>query len=74
MCGRFTLSANAKRLEEFFPMFEIPDYKPRFNVAPTQQVLAVLQNEGENVLGGSCDLGCHFPARWYCPPLTLRKS
>jgi len=47
MCGRYTLSANAKRLEEFFPMFEIPGARPRFNVAPTQQVLAVLQKEGE---------------------------
>ena len=40
MCGRFTLSANAMRLEEFFPMFEIPEARQRFNVAPTQQVLA----------------------------------
>jgi putative SOS response-associated peptidase YedK len=43
MCGRFTLSATAQRLQEFFPLFEIPNLQPRFNVAPTQQVLAVRQ-------------------------------
>jgi hypothetical protein len=35
MWGRFTLSANAQRLKDFFPMFEIPEARPRFNVAPT---------------------------------------
>jgi putative SOS response-associated peptidase YedK len=43
MCGRFTLSATAQRLQEFFPLFEIPELRPRFNIAPTQQVLAVRQ-------------------------------
>jgi putative SOS response-associated peptidase YedK len=46
MCGRFTLSANAARLQEFFPLFEIPETTPRYNIAPTQQVLALRQEEG----------------------------
>jgi putative SOS response-associated peptidase YedK len=45
MCGRFTLSANAQRLREFFPLFEIPETVPRFNIAPTQAALAVTQAE-----------------------------
>jgi hypothetical protein len=45
MCGRFTLSANAQRLQEFFPIFEIPETAPRFNIAPTQAILAVRQEE-----------------------------
>jgi putative SOS response-associated peptidase YedK len=43
MCGRFTLSASAQRLQEFFPLFEIPDIAPRYNIAPTQQILAIRQ-------------------------------
>src|SRR5438132_43255 len=45
MCGRFTLSVNAQRLQEFFPLFEIPEAPPRFNIAPTQAILAVRQEE-----------------------------
>lgn len=45
MCGRFTLSANAQRLQEFFPLFGTPEIQPRFNIAPTQSVLAVRQEE-----------------------------
>ncbi len=49
MCGRFTLSASAQRLQEFFPLFELPPIRPRYNVAPTQQVLAVVQEESGKV-------------------------
>ena len=45
MCGRFTLSANRQRLKDFFPLYEIPETVPRFNIAPTQPVLAVRQEE-----------------------------
>ena len=38
MCGRFTLRAPASVLAEQFAIFEIPDLKPRFNIAPTQPV------------------------------------
>ena len=47
MCGRFTLTASPAKLRDAFPIFDIPDTKPRFNVAPTQQILAVRQEEGE---------------------------
>ncbi len=43
MCGRFTLSVNAQRLQASFPLFELPATVERFNVAPTQQVLALKQ-------------------------------
>ena len=45
MCGRFTLSANAQRLQDFFPLFEIPEAVARYNIAPTQTVMAVVQQE-----------------------------
>src|SRR5919205_1228473 len=41
MCGRFTLTASRESLTNLLPLFEIPDVQPRYNVAPTQPVLAV---------------------------------
>lgn len=43
MCGRFTLRANPKALNELVPLFEHVQILPRFNIAPTQEVLAVRQ-------------------------------
>ncbi len=37
MCGRFTLSANAQRLKDSFPMFELLETKCRFNIAPPKR-------------------------------------
>ena len=43
MCGRFTLRTAARQIAEFFElMFELVEWdSPRFNMAPTQSVLAV---------------------------------
>jgi len=38
MCGRFTLRAPASQIAEQFAVFDMPDLKPRFNIAPTQPV------------------------------------
>ncbi len=47
MCGRFTLTSNLDDLQGRFA-FESKDleYQPRYNIAPTQQVLAVT-NDGQ---------------------------
>ena len=48
MCGRFTLTVNPEELEEAFRDFDFPDrFAPRFNIAPTQPVLAVA-NDAKN--------------------------
>lgn len=41
MCARFTLSAPLHRIAELFDLDLLLDVLPRFNVAPTQQVLTV---------------------------------
>jgi len=41
MCGRFTLTAPADVLQQFFPLFDLPDVQPRYNIAPTQMVIAL---------------------------------
>jgi putative SOS response-associated peptidase YedK len=48
MCGRFTLRAPAHAIEEAFGLFEglSPDLPRRFNIAPTQTVLALRHSEG----------------------------
>jgi len=42
MCGRFCLAVNPQQLREVFENFTFPDqFVPRFNIAPTQPVLAI---------------------------------
>lgn len=46
MCGRFTLTSSEDAIQErFYPMFRASLYKPRYNVAPTQSVLTVVNRE-----------------------------
>ena len=48
MCGRFTLTADAKKLAESFVDFTPPrENPPRYNIAPSQPV-AVVANTGNN--------------------------
>ena len=41
MCGRYTLKTPAKELAEVFGTLPVPEMAPRYNVAPSQQVLMV---------------------------------
>ena len=53
MCGRFTLHANLKEIQETFKVDEVvAEPTPSYNVAPTQQVYAVVQHDGKSVLEG----------------------
>lgn len=48
MCGRFTLTSDGAKLAEAFPGIVVPEHmEPRYNIAPTQPVVAVL-NDGKN--------------------------
>lgn len=49
MCGRFALTAPASTITEIFQVDVLPDVLPRYNVAPTTQVLAVLEEDGARV-------------------------
>jgi len=44
MCGRFSLELPAKTIAEFFLAHNLRDVKPRYNIAPTQQVLAIFRD------------------------------
>jgi len=42
MCGRFTLTVNPAELQDTFSDYNLPAmFAPRFNIAPTQPVLAI---------------------------------
>src|SRR5512135_2275708 len=48
MCGRFTLTVDPAELREHYENATFPDkFAPRFNIAPSQAVLAI-PNDGKN--------------------------
>jgi putative SOS response-associated peptidase YedK len=46
MCGRFALAVEPEALQRFIGLTELLSVPPRFNIAPTQPVLAVLEEGG----------------------------
>ncbi|WP_211745578.1 SOS response-associated peptidase [Paenibacillus sp. Marseille-Q4541] len=47
MCGRFTLGVTMEELMLHYMLDDIPDYidyNPRYNIAPTQQVVAIIHD------------------------------
>jgi putative SOS response-associated peptidase YedK len=50
VCGRFSLTISEEMLKQYFP-FEFPEkVLPRYNIAPSQEVLAVV-SDGEKITG-----------------------
>lgn len=41
MCGRFSLTATPGQVQEHFGLEEVEDFPPRYNIAPTQPILAI---------------------------------
>jgi putative SOS response-associated peptidase YedK len=41
MCGRFNLTVSGEEIAEAFGLDEVPDVKPRYNIAPSQPVAVV---------------------------------
>lgn len=41
MCGRFTLRTPASQIADFFDLPDVPPLSPRYNIAPTQPILAI---------------------------------
>lgn len=53
MCGRYSLFADFQKIEERFgeATFEMDEYEPSYNIAPSQQVLTVINDGSKNRLG-----------------------
>ena len=43
MCGRFALINTPDELQELFALLELEDFPARYNIAPTQPILAVIE-------------------------------
>jgi putative SOS response-associated peptidase YedK len=51
MCGRFTASFELREIKLLFNLHrDIPLCVPRYNIAPSQEVPVIVQNEGVNEL------------------------
>ena len=67
MCGRFTLTnPSPRRLTSRFDLdgtFEI-DERPRFNIAPTDPVIAIRRTRGGDATRPAGSAGGSCPAHW----------
>lgn len=60
MCGRFTLGISLEELMLRYMLEEIPDYidnKPHYNIAPTQQIMAVIHDGSQRRRAGTLRWG-----------------
>jgi len=46
MCGRFTLRSSPRAIATEFDLFDVPDLRPRYNIAPTQQIPIIRMANG----------------------------
>ncbi|NDJ18897.1 SOS response-associated peptidase [Myxacorys almedinensis] len=44
MCGRFSQTHSAESIAKLFHLQTIPDWQPRYNIAPTQSIPAIVQS------------------------------
>jgi len=50
MCGRFTLQSPADLIRDLFDVEQMPELPARYNVAPTQDVACVVENDGREIV------------------------
>jgi len=51
MCGRFTIFSPASVIEEYFELTDLYPFIPSYNVAPSQNILAILENADKKRVG-----------------------
>ena len=53
MCGRFTNTAKANDIEKEFKVGKLNPkiFSERYNIAPSQEIPAVLEQDGERIVG-----------------------
>ncbi|MBL0371173.1 SOS response-associated peptidase [Rhizobium sp. KVB221] len=56
MCGRFALTATPEEVKELLALLEIEDFPARYNIAPTQPILAI-------IAGDATEPGSNLPTR-----------
>ncbi len=43
MCGRFTLTISGDEIEKYFQVSQVQDWSPRYNIAPSQEILTIVE-------------------------------
>jgi putative SOS response-associated peptidase YedK len=51
MCGRYTLVVSIEELMDHYLIENLQEFAPRYNIAPTQMVLAVINDGSKNRIG-----------------------
>lgn len=67
MCGRFTIYHTGREIAARFHLPEVPELQPRYNVAPTQQILTIRKD-------GVTSLRWGLRVPWSAGPLTNARS
>ena len=63
MCGRFSLTATPEAVQELFGPETLEDFPPRYNIAPTQAILAIIADRPRAPGDNRTDRRA-FLARW----------
>lgn len=73
MCGRFALTGGRDKVEAFFAAAVDEDFPPRFNIAPTQPVLAVRLPESGRRQNSNLLPFDAVPVRWGFIPAWVKQ-
>ncbi len=71
MCGRYALTAIPKDIAEFFGLVDLDDFPARYNIAPTQPILVVIESERREP-GSNLPTRRALLARWGLLPGWLK--
>jgi putative SOS response-associated peptidase YedK len=72
MCGRFALTLTPEEVEAFFALLETEPFPPRYNIAPTQPVLMVMNGEGAAPPGSNLPRRRSLLVRWGLLPAWVK--
>src|SRR5262245_37446443 len=50
MCGRFTISTRKEKVEDAFDGAAVDTWRPRYNVAPTQNIPVMLNDDSRRII------------------------
>lgn len=71
MCGRFMLLGSPEEVAEFLSLIELEDFPARYNIAPTQPILVVVESEAPEP-GSNLPKRQALLARWGLLPGWLK--
>ncbi len=71
MCGRFTLTSSDDQLRDLFQVFEIPERKKKFNIAPTDDVVIVVKDKKKKALSATWGLIPSWSKDRKIQPMTI---